>query len=105
MPAFRVVFTPRAEAQLANLYDYIAKHGGAARAQKYVAGIVAVCRAMADIPWRGTKRDDIRPGLRTVGYRRRVTIAFSVEEKVVVIHGIFYGGRDFERILSGDEEP
>lgn len=48
-------------------------------------------------------RDDLRPGLRTISWRRRVTIALVVEEAVVVIVGIFYGGRDFESLLS--DEP
>jgi plasmid stabilization system protein ParE len=51
-------------------------------------------------PRRGMKRDDIRKGLRTVGYKRRVTIAFSIEDGIVVIHGVFYGGQDVERHLS-----
>ncbi len=36
------------------------------------------------------------PGLRTVGWRRTVTIAFQVfeDEKRVVILGVFYRGRD-----------
>jgi toxin ParE1/3/4 len=100
----RVVFTPRAEAQLAGLYAYIAERGSALRADNYVGAIVAACRAIGALPLKGTKRDDIRPGLRTVGYKRRVTIAFSVERNAVVIHGVFYGGRDFERILSGEED-
>jgi hypothetical protein len=30
---------------------------------------------------RGTSRDDLRPGLRIVGYQRRATIAFHVDDK------------------------
>jgi toxin ParE1/3/4 len=101
---FSVTFTPRAEAQLSALYNYIADRGGDVRAEKYVGDLVARCRAMTSFPQRGTKRSDVRPGLRTVGYKRRVTIAFSIEASAIVIHGIFYGGQDFERILAGDVE-
>jgi toxin ParE1/3/4 len=31
-----------------------------------------------------------------------VTIAFMVEERDVVVIGIFYGGRDFESLLKED---
>lgn len=48
-------------------------------------------------------RDDLRLGLWTISRHRHVTIAFAVEEAVVVIVGIFYRGRDFESLLS--EEP
>jgi toxin ParE1/3/4 len=41
-------------------------------------------------------RDDIRPGLRIVGFERRVTIAFSVDDGRVTILRVFYGGRDWE---------
>lgn len=34
------------------------------------------------------------PGLRIVGYRRAVSIAFAVEGERVLILGIFYGGRN-----------
>ncbi len=50
-------------------------------------------------PERGTRRDDVRPGLRVLGYRRRVTITLIVEPDTVVIIGIFYGGQDWEDSL------
>jgi toxin ParE1/3/4 len=34
--------------------------------------------ALATFPERGTRRDDILPGLRTIGFERRATIAFRV---------------------------
>ncbi len=54
-------------------------------------------------PHRGKPRDDIRPGLRTVGFRRRVVVAFAVLDRDVVIVGVFYGGRDYTAVLSGSE--
>jgi plasmid stabilization system protein ParE len=41
-------------------------------------------------------RDDIRPGLRVVGFERRATIAFRVEDDRVTILRIFHGGRDWQ---------
>jgi hypothetical protein len=40
--------------------------------------------------------------LRTIGLRRRVTIAFVVEPGAVLVVGVFYGGQDFESVLKGD---
>jgi toxin ParE1/3/4 len=54
---------------------------------------------LATFPERGTRRDDILPGLRTIGFERRVTIAFRVLKARVEIVTIAYGGRDFEREL------
>ena len=71
------------------------------RAEEFVGRIVADCLSLESFPERGSKRDDVRPNLRTKGYARRVTIAFSVnaETIVVAIHGVFYGGQDFEQLL------
>ena len=60
------------------------------------------CEDLATFPLRGTARDDIRPGLRTIGFRRRGVIAFVVWDDVVVIVGVFYGGRDYEQVLRDD---
>ena len=103
---YSVVFTPRAERQLDSLYSYIADRNGTARAEHFLGRIVTACEALRTSPERGTKRDDIRPNLRTMGYARRVTIAFSVDTAagMVAIHGVFYGGQDFETLLGDGEE-
>lgn len=36
------------------------------------------------------------PGLRTIGFERRITIAFKIEADLILIEGIFYGGQAFE---------
>lgn len=97
--AHKIVFRPQAEAELFALYRYIAGDSGTARAGDYVSRIEAACMALATFPKRGTRRDDIAPGLRTIGFERRVTIAFRVLEGIVEIVTIAYAGRDFESAL------
>ena len=46
------------------------------------------CQRLSTFPERGTRRDDLRPGMRTLGYRRRVTIAFTVTDETVAIVAI-----------------
>jgi toxin ParE1/3/4 len=99
MKRYEVSFRPRAEADLFGLYQYIAEEGGTAAASAYIARIEAACLALATFPERGTRRDYIRPGLRTIGFERRATIAFQVMQDEVVILRIFYGGQDYERAL------
>jgi toxin ParE1/3/4 len=53
---------------------------------------------------RGTSREDIRPGLRTISYRKRVVVAFDVDADRVNIIGIFYGGQDYETVLQAADE-
>jgi toxin ParE1/3/4 len=102
MKRYEVSFRPQAEADLFALYRYIADDAGAAVAGGYIDRIEAACLALETFPERGTRRDHIRPGLRTMGFERRATIAFQVLENDVVILRIFYGGQDFERAPRGD---
>lgn len=98
---YRVAFAPEAEAQLLSLYRYIASEAGPDIANGYVTVIVEHCEKLETFPLRGTLREDIRPGLRTVPFRRRVTIAYSVIKDRVVVLEAYYGGQDFETLLEG----
>lgn len=99
-----VRFAPEALHQLDALETYIAGAGSPTVAARYVDGIVDCCEKLRTFPYQGTRRDDIRPGLRTFGYRRRVTIAFEVADGTANILGVFYGGQDYEAALRDDEE-
>jgi toxin ParE1/3/4 len=102
--AREVIFAPEALTDLFELYDYIAADSGAERARNYTDRIVAICRNLVTFPERGTRRDDLRPGLRTTTYRRRVTIAFHIIATQVIIDRILYGGRDLPALFEpGDD--
>ena len=95
-----VIFSPEAREDILQLYNYIAAQTGAARALDFTERIVAYCQGFAMFPERGTKRDDLRAGLRIVGYGRRVTIAFHVTHDSATIDRILYGGRDLPTALN-----
>ena len=97
----RVVLGARAERQLERLGAYIEERSGAARADSYTGRILSFCMSLSTFPERGTRRDDLTPGLRTIGFDRRVTIAFMVHSDVVAIVGIFYGGQNYAAALRG----
>jgi toxin ParE1/3/4 len=101
---FKVSFRPRAQADLFQIYEYIAASSGHDIAIGYVDRIEAACKALEIFPQRGTQRDDIYPGLRTIGFERRATIVFRVKRTEVVIIRIFYGGQDFENVLRGHRD-
>jgi plasmid stabilization system protein ParE len=88
--SFRVVFTPEAEEQLLNLYRFIAEAASPDIAARYTNAIVNYCESLRTFPHRGTKRDDVRPGLRIINYRKRAVIAFDVHAESVSITGVFY---------------
>lgn len=90
----QVVFHPAAESELESLYDHIAERASPSVAWNFIAGIRDQCLGLSTFPQRGTERSEIAPGLRIIGYRRVVSIAFVMEGRRVLILGIFYGGRD-----------
>lgn len=98
-----MVFRREALEQLEELYDFISDAGSPDTAAAFTEAIVSFCEGLADFPFRGTARDDLRPGLRTIGYRKCVVVAYAVIEESVAIVGIFYGGRDHERMLRTTE--
>lgn len=99
---YPVVFTPEAQEQLAALYRYIAAAASPQIAERYTSAIVTYCEGLQTFPHRGTRRDDIRPGLRITSYKKRVVVAFDVDTERVSIIGVFYGGQDFETDLQTD---
>lgn len=100
----RVIFSPEAEEQLVELYRYIATAASPDVAAHFTDAIVDFCEGLSRFPHRGAARDDIRPGLRTIAYRKRTIIAFAILEDTIAIIGVSYGGRDYGPILS-DSDP
>lgn len=91
---YRIVFHPKAEAELEHLYDDITERASPAVAWNFVVGIRDHCLGLSTFPQRGTERVEIMSGLRIIGYRRAVSIAFAVDGERVLILGIFYAGRN-----------
>ena len=99
---YRVIFSPEAEEQLAELFHYIAAAASPGIAERYVNAIITYCETLDAFPLRGAQRDDIRPGLRVSNYKGRTVIAFDVDTQQVSIIGVFYGGQDYESALQDD---
>jgi toxin ParE1/3/4 len=100
MAAFSIEFAPEAVEQLVQLEEYIAGQGSPRVATAYVDAILGFCESLQSFPNRGTQRDDIRPGLRITNYKGGTIIAFAVMGEVVYVIGVFYGGQDYETVLS-----
>jgi toxin ParE1/3/4 len=96
---YRVAFTRGAQSDLHGLFDYLADRFGIPNAQRYVEQIEKTCLSLGTMPNRGTERSDLRPGMWTMGFRRRVTVAFRVKEDSVTILRILYGGRSTEVVF------
>jgi toxin ParE1/3/4 len=91
-----VVFAETARADLDDIFAWIADRAGLEVALAYTGRIERFCLEMTPFPERGTSRADIRPGLRTLGFERRATIAFTVRGSDVIILRILYAGRSLD---------
>jgi toxin ParE1/3/4 len=102
--AREVVFAPEARDDLLELYEYIARQAGVARARAFTDRILSYCLGLTMFPERGRRRNELRPGLRIIGFGRRVTIAFHAAADRITIDRVLYGGRDLKRALQDPRE-
>ena len=99
-----VVLNESALLDLQNIASYIFNQGGSERtALNFTDRIKARCHRIGDVPRGGRMRDDLIPGLRIVPFERSAVIAYVVEQDMIRIINVFYGGRDFETLLRGEE--
>ena len=101
---YRVVFAPEAQTQLLELYRHIEVAASPMIAERYTHAIITYCESFEQFPLRGTRRDDIRKGLRITNYKKRAVIAFDVDGDCVSILGIYYGGQDYEAVLQDEND-
>lgn len=71
-------------------------------AERYVQQIEERCRNIGRLPFGGTLAEGLIEGLRTVTFRKRVAIAYIIEDEAVVILKLFYAGEDYQAILRGE---
>ncbi len=94
--AYSVAFSKEAEIHLQEIEVYLSERFYPANAERFVQRLTGACLALEAAPYRGTKRDDLAPGIRTTVFERRATIYFKVVADRVYILGVLYRGRQFE---------
>ena len=98
MKVYEVQFDEQAFSQLDDIAVFIAARDNPLSASRYIDRIITFCQGLRIFPRRATERTDLAPGLFVIGFKRRVSITFTIdEEKLLVwITGIYYGGQDWE---------
>jgi plasmid stabilization system protein ParE len=76
----------------------------APRARACTGRIVSYCLGFTMFPERGRRRDDLLPGLRVIGFGRRVTISFHIAGDRITIDRVLCGGRDLTRAFRNPGE-
>jgi toxin ParE1/3/4 len=97
---YQVHFSAAAVTDLDQLYISIANRASFEIADRYLAKIELFCRSLSTFPNRGTAVSGPIYGLRTTGFKRRVTILFHISGQQVDILRILYGGRDLEPLIA-----
>ncbi len=93
----KVKFSPAARSDLRSIADYIAKDSPE-RALSFVDEIEVRCRAIADMPKAAVQRNDLRPGIRMVPFRRYL-IFYTEADDGVRIERILHGARNLPDLL------
>ena len=91
-----VEYSLRSEDDAAWMLETVAAAAGLHAALSYLTRLRDFCDRLKYGAERGSRYDHIRPGLRIVGFERRVTVAFTVDDERVTILRLFYGGRDWK---------
>lgn len=105
MIARGVILSPAAERDLNDIYRWVASGAGPGTALAYVSRIERYLLKPDLGSERGTTRNDVRSGLRIVGFERSLTIAFTVTEADVTILRIFRRGRNWTRKALPRDPP
>lgn len=95
--SWEVVFHPEVRNDLTAIARMLESYAGRETAIRKLDEIEAAARALGENPHRGTRRDEIAPGLRAVPAGRRGVIAFGLDEgrRMVLVYAITYGGGDW----------
>ena len=100
---YRIEWHVLARADLFDIYDWIAEHADPQTAYAYTARIERRCESLSAFPHRGTPRDHLEPGLRSITFERRVIIAYRVEKDRVLILRLIRTARDIAAQFANDE--
>lgn len=92
---YELIFSPEAREDLDGIFNYIRQSASDAVAARYIERIDAYCQSLGDFPVRGSRRDDLLPGMRLVAFDRRLSIGFQIVDRSVVFLRFLYGGRQF----------
>ena len=93
----RIRFHPLVERDLDEITNWIIDYAGREAAAEALAEIRETIASLADVPHRGSIRNEIAPGQRAIPAGRRAVVAFTVDDEAgeVFIHAVTYGGADW----------
>ena len=102
MKYYDVRLSPEAQTDIVRIHARIVeKSGSNVTADRYIDRISGFLSSLNVFPERGTVREEVRSGLRIIGFERSASIAFVVEDDDVVVLRILAKGQEFDE-TAGD---
>ena len=94
-------FTPEAEADLDNIWLYIAKESQSIeRAELTLDRFSIVFSRLARNPYMGRRRDDIRPGYRSFPVGSYIVFYRLIGADQILVLRVVHGRRDLEQVFT-----
>jgi len=99
---FKILWHSSVAQDLENILTLILDYSGPTVARRKIREIEAGIRSLAEVPHRGTIRDEIYPGLRVLPVARKGVMCFTVDDatKTVRLMAVTYAGQEWGRLLS-----
>ena len=96
---YRIRFHPSVTDDLDWITEWISDYAGLSIAAAKIDEIEQTIRSLAMTPHKGSKRDELAPGLRAIPAGRKGIVVFSVDDDLceVLIYAVSYGGADWVR--------
>ena len=103
MTRFRVVRHPLVDRDIVRIVAFLLEFTTPRSVARKIAARDAEADALGENPYRGTRRDEISPGLRAIPSAGKGVIAFDVKEdtRTVRILSITWGGADRMGTVAG----
>ena len=99
MSEFRLL--PEAEAELDGIWMHLARESGSVDiATRVVESVTERFWLLARCPRIGRRRDDLRPGLRSLAAGDYIIVHRVMEEEVVLILHVVHGSRDIPALFG-----
>lgn len=101
MSSPQLLLSPRAEADLVEIGEYIADDN-VARAESFIGELHDFLAKVAANPYLGRPRDDLRKGLRSVpfiGYSHVIYYRVLPRRAGIKVERVLHGARDISRLL------
>ncbi|MQB05748.1 type II toxin-antitoxin system RelE/ParE family toxin [Agrobacterium tumefaciens] len=96
MKYYTVRLSPEAQTDIVRMHARIVeKSSSTVTADRYIERMSGFLSSLNVFPERGTVREEVRSGLRIIGFERSASVAFVVEDDDVVVLRILAKGQEF----------